>query len=100
MFLRRQEIHGWSATPPHEADTAAAAVTARRFVILGATGDLTGRYLLPALAELAAAGVLPADLSIVGVARHAWDVSQFRDHAAARLERNAVGVPAAVRDRL
>ncbi|MDQ3896046.1 MAG: glucose-6-phosphate dehydrogenase [Actinomycetota bacterium] len=75
-------------------------MTARRFVILGATGDLTGRYLLPALAELTAAGVLPADLTIVGVARHDFNTADFRDRAAARLERNAADVPAAVRDRL
>ena len=34
-------------------------MTAHRLVILGATGDLTGRYLLVALAELAA-GRIPA----------------------------------------
>ena len=75
-------------------------MTARRLVILGATGDLTGRYLLVAMAELVAAGVLPDDLVIVGVAREPWDTAVFRRHASERLERHAPGLPAAVRDRL
>jgi glucose-6-phosphate 1-dehydrogenase len=33
----------------------------RRFVIFGASGDLTSRYLLPALVEFRAAGSLPAE---------------------------------------
>ncbi len=52
-------------------------MTAHRLVIMGATGDLTGRYLLVALAELAAAGFLPYDLAIVGVAREPWDDAAF-----------------------
>jgi glucose-6-phosphate 1-dehydrogenase len=64
-------------------------VTARRLVILGATGDLTGRYLLGALAEMACSGYLPADLTIVGVSRDRWDTARFRDHAAGRLDRHA-----------
>ena len=70
-------------------------MTARRLVILGATGDLTGRYLLVALAELAAEGLLPDDLAIVGVAREPWDDSTFRDHASRRLARHAPDLPAA-----
>ena len=73
-------------------------MTARRVVILGATGDLTGRYLLPALAELDAAGFLPADLAIVGVARDPWETEQFRNHAGDRLARHSPGLPPAVRD--
>ncbi|HEY1298170.1 MAG TPA: hypothetical protein VGJ60_34255, partial [Chloroflexota bacterium] len=37
----------------------------RRLAILGATGDLTARYLLPALAALWAAGELGDDFQIV-----------------------------------
>jgi glucose-6-phosphate 1-dehydrogenase len=70
---------------------------ARRLVILGATGDLTGRYLLAAIAELAAAGLLPDDLAIVGVAREQWDTATFRRHAAERLARHAPDLPATVR---
>jgi glucose-6-phosphate 1-dehydrogenase len=75
-------------------------MTARRLVILGATGDLTGRYLLVALAELAAAGSLPDDLAIVGVAREPWDEVTFHRHAAELLARHGAGLPAAVRDGL
>jgi len=64
-------------------------MTARRLVVLGATGDLTGRYLLTALAELVASGSLPPDLTIVGVDRRQWDTTDFRQHAAARLRRHA-----------
>ncbi len=70
---------------------------ARRLVILGATGDLTGRYLLVAIAELAAAGRLPDDLTIVGVARDPWDTATFRLHAEERLARHAPDLPAAAR---
>ncbi|MDQ3640114.1 MAG: glucose-6-phosphate dehydrogenase [Actinomycetota bacterium] len=75
-------------------------MTARPLVILGATGDLTGRYLLVALAELAAAGLLPDDLAIVGVAREPWDEAAFRRHAGERLGRHAPDLPAAVRQGL
>ena len=75
-------------------------MTARRLVILGATGDLTGRYLLVAMAELAAAGFLPDHMAIVGVAREPWDTAMFRQHASERLARHAPGLPVAVRDGL
>jgi glucose-6-phosphate 1-dehydrogenase len=41
----------------------------RRFVILGATGDLASRYLVPALVRLHETGKLPDELTIVGAAR-------------------------------
>jgi len=72
-------------------------MTARRFVILGATGDLTCRYLLGALAEMAGAGFLPADLALVGVAREPWDAPRFRAHVAECLERHAGHLPRAGR---
>lgn len=72
-------------------------MTAGRLVILGATGDLTGRYLLRALAELAEAGQLPADVDIVGVARHPWDDARFRALATERLQRHAPEVSASAR---
>ena len=37
-----------------------------RMVLLGASGDLTSRLLLPAVAQLAEAGLLPSGFSIVG----------------------------------
>lgn len=68
-----------------------------RLVIFGGTGDLTGRYLAPALGALQAAGRLPGDLAIVGVAREPWDTERFRRHIAERLARHAPDVPAAQR---
>lgn len=64
-------------------------------VILGAGGDLTSRYLVPALAELEAAGALPAGLVVTGVDRTLWDDASYRAHLATRLERSARPVPAA-----
>ncbi len=58
-------------------------------LILGAAGDLAGRYLLPALAQLAAADALPAKLRIRGVSREEFDDDGFRAHAAERLSRHA-----------
>jgi glucose-6-phosphate 1-dehydrogenase len=75
-------------------------MTARRLVILGATGDLTGRYLLAALAEMACSGFLPAELTIVGVARDGWDTARFRQHAADRLDRHGAHLRRAGRDEL
>jgi glucose-6-phosphate 1-dehydrogenase len=45
----------------------------RTLLLLGATGDLAGRYLLPALVSLAASGRLPEGFRIVGAARGELD---------------------------
>jgi glucose-6-phosphate 1-dehydrogenase len=47
-------------------------------VIFGASGDLTGRKLLPALFHLACEGALEEGFRILGVAREAWDAEHFR----------------------
>jgi glucose-6-phosphate 1-dehydrogenase len=47
-------------------------------VIFGASGDLAGRKLLPAIASLADHNALPAGFTVVGVARTSWDDDQFR----------------------
>lgn len=49
-----------------------------RMVIFGASGDLTSRLLVPALAELCAAGGLPDDLAVTGVGLDAWSDDDFR----------------------
>jgi glucose-6-phosphate 1-dehydrogenase len=51
-------------------------------VIFGASGDLTGRKILPALARLADRGVLDDGFTVIGVARTAWTDQEFRDHVA------------------
>jgi glucose-6-phosphate 1-dehydrogenase len=69
----------------------------RRFVVLGATGDLASRHLLPALARLHEAGRLPAELTIVGAARDEWDTATLRTHMAEQLARHAAGTKAGSR---
>ena len=48
-------------------------------VILGATGDLAQRKLLPALFQLSCKGRLPGRLNIVGFARPENSDDQYRD---------------------
>jgi glucose-6-phosphate 1-dehydrogenase len=67
-------------------------------VLFGATGDLAGRFLLPALAALHAAGALPETFQVVGTARDELDDDAFRQSAADRLDEHAADVPAAARD--
>jgi glucose-6-phosphate 1-dehydrogenase len=62
-------------------------VTAPTLAILGITGDLAGRYLLPGLAKLQAGDLLPADLDILGVGREDWTNEHFREHTFERLSR-------------
>ncbi|MBO0870359.1 MAG: glucose-6-phosphate dehydrogenase, partial [Micromonosporaceae bacterium] len=63
-----------------------------RLAILGATGDLSARYLLPALACLRAGGMLGDRFELVAVGRDDWSDNGFRDWAAARLDRHATDV--------
>ena len=58
-----------------------------RLVIFGATGDLTGRYLLPGLAALLAQGHLSERFELVAAGREDWDDEQFRSWAAGWLGR-------------
>jgi glucose-6-phosphate 1-dehydrogenase len=60
--------------------------TADRLLLFGATGDLAKRMLLPSLCALAADGLLPAGLRIIGTARSELDDQGFRDLARAALE--------------
>ena len=47
-------------------------------VIFGASGDLTSRKILPALASLADRGRLSEDFTVIGVARTEWSDEDFR----------------------
>jgi glucose-6-phosphate 1-dehydrogenase len=69
-----------------------------RFVLLGATGDLTARYLLPALAALRSGGHVGEGFRLVGVGREDWRNEEFRDWARDRLAQHAGEFPAGVRD--
>jgi glucose-6-phosphate 1-dehydrogenase len=68
-----------------------------RLVIFGATGDLSGRFLLPSLATLKARGDLSERFELVGAGREGWDDEEFRSWAAGWLEREAGDVDAAAR---
>lgn len=50
-------------------------------VIFGASGDLTSRKILPALANLADNGRLSENFTVIGVARTEWDDADFRNAA-------------------
>jgi glucose-6-phosphate 1-dehydrogenase len=68
-----------------------------RLAIFGATGDLTARFLLPALAALRAAGKLPDNFRLAAVGREDWDDERFKNWAADELERHASELPAAAK---
>ncbi len=71
-----------------------------RLVLFGATGDLAGRYLLPALAALHAGGRLPDGFEVVGGSRENLDEDGFRRMAVERLEKHAADMPAAAREKV
>jgi glucose-6-phosphate 1-dehydrogenase len=68
-----------------------------RMILFGASGDLTSRLLMPAVAQLAEAGLLPPGFTILGSANTDWSTDDFRHHIAAELEKHAP-VAAATRD--
>jgi glucose-6-phosphate 1-dehydrogenase len=63
-------------------------------VLFGASGDLTSRLLLPAVAQLAEAGLLPAGFTIAGAANENWSTDTFRQHIAAKLKEHSSVPPA------
>lgn len=69
----------------------------KRMVVFGASGDLTSRLLMPAVAELVEAGAVPADFSILGAAETDWSTADFQEHIGEKLDRHG-GVTAAARD--
>ncbi|WP_164699769.1 glucose-6-phosphate dehydrogenase [Modestobacter sp. KNN46-3] len=69
-------------------------------VVLGGTGDLTGRLLLPGLAQLVQAGALDGDVNVLAVGRDDWSEQEYREWARARLAEHAGHVPEEAQDRL
>jgi glucose-6-phosphate 1-dehydrogenase len=69
-----------------------------RLVLFGATGDLAGRFLLPALAALRAAGRLPDDFAVAACAREELAEDAFKRLAAERLAEHAGDLPASARE--
>lgn len=66
-------------------------------IIFGATGDLVGRFLLPALAELAAVDALPQNFSFMASATRDLSDEDYRDHAEAKLNEHGADSPEAAR---
>ena len=58
-------------------------------VIFGATGDLSGRKLLPALYNLARSRLLPAGFALVGAALDDVDEATFRQRAAQHIREHS-----------
>jgi len=56
-----------------------------RLVIFGASGDLTTRYLFPAIIRLFEAERAPDDLSILALSRQEWNTSDYHDHVQKKL---------------
>ncbi len=66
-----------------------------RIVLFGASGDLASRLLMPAIAQLAEAGLLPPGFTVLGSANTDWSTEDFRQHIAAGLDKHATVAPAA-----
>ncbi|AFY73109.1 glucose-6-phosphate 1-dehydrogenase [Synechococcus sp. PCC 7502] len=63
-------------------------------VIFGASGDLTARKLVPAIYHLKQQRRLPAELTIVGVARRPWSHDYFRQQMREGIEQFSDGIGA------
>ncbi|HEY9810508.1 MAG TPA: glucose-6-phosphate dehydrogenase [Halomicronema sp.] len=61
-------------------------------VIFGASGDLTQRKLVPALYHLKRERRLPAEITIVGVARREWSHDYFREQMREGIEQFSDGI--------
>jgi len=61
-------------------DQAVVAVEPFTLVILGASGDLTRRKLIPAVYHLFRRGLLAEKFSVIGFARREWSDDKFRRH--------------------
>ncbi|MFO1013819.1 MAG: glucose-6-phosphate dehydrogenase [Caulobacteraceae bacterium] len=68
----------------------------RHLVIFGATGDLSGRMLLPSLYFLDADNLLAADVKIIGAARSALDQAAFVAHVREIIAKRPEGLDEAV----
>jgi glucose-6-phosphate 1-dehydrogenase len=57
--------------------------------LFGASGDLTSGPLMPAVAQLADAGLLLSGFTVLGSANTDWSTGDFRQHIAGELEQHA-----------
>jgi glucose-6-phosphate 1-dehydrogenase len=79
------------------ADPRTAASDDRENGPFGASGDLTSRLLMLAVAQLADAGLLPPGFTVLGSANTDWSTDDFRQHIADELDKHAP-VASATRD--
>jgi glucose-6-phosphate 1-dehydrogenase len=63
-------------------------------ILFGASGDLSSRLLMPAVAQLAEAELLPRRFTIVGSATSDWSSEEFRQHIAGALKEHSTVKPA------
>jgi glucose-6-phosphate 1-dehydrogenase len=70
----------------------------KTIVILGASGDLTARFLLPAMACLHGAGQLPEGFRVFGLARDPWNTDTFRQRVGEKMARATPDTTGASRD--
>jgi glucose-6-phosphate 1-dehydrogenase len=59
-----------------------------RLVLFGASGDLTSRLLMPAVAQLAEAKLLPPGFTVLGSANTGWSTEDCQ-HIAGELDQHA-----------
>jgi glucose-6-phosphate 1-dehydrogenase len=75
------------ATASASAETEASQIPENQVIVLfGATGDLAKRKLLPGMFHLAQVGLMPRRFRIIGAARNAVDVEEFREQARQAIE--------------
>ncbi|MFM9197117.1 MAG: hypothetical protein ACKOWG_15505, partial [Planctomycetia bacterium] len=80
-------MQGLSTGLAGEGGAAPAVAAPGVLVILGASGDLTKRLLMPALYNLACDGLLPDDFAVVGMARRELTTAAFREQQRQEIER-------------
>jgi glucose-6-phosphate 1-dehydrogenase len=64
-----------------------------RMVLFGASGDLTSRLLMPAVAQVAEAKLLPPGFTMLGSGNTGWSTQGFRQHIAGELGKHAPVAP-------
>jgi glucose-6-phosphate 1-dehydrogenase len=75
------------ATASAPAEQAVSQIPENQVIVLfGATGDLAKRKLLPGIFHLSQVGLMPRRFRIIGAARNAVDVEEFREQARQAIE--------------
>ncbi len=72
----------------------------QRIILFGASGDLTSRLWLPAIAQVAEDGQLPSDFHILGSALEDWSTEEYKERMADALEEFSGNVSLAARKRV